>query len=161
MRDSIIGLALAWAGLTPVMCKAQTEIAPDHYEMTNVEPFAQPTNAATANGGSMQKQIGGGGGGNDDQRRANIYYHSAPPGASTRARTARARSWRTESERIDRLWKQISVKLNDLSARFLAAWVGASTDGQGVRLQEFAHSVPRDAMWSSTTRIPAVGYPKK
>ena len=100
--------------------------------MTNVEPFAQPTSAVTANGRSMQKQIGGGGGGNDDQSRANIF-HSASPRGLTLARTLGVRSWGTESEGIDRVWKQISVKLNDLLfgervARFLAAWVSMSAN---------------------------------
>lgn len=71
-----IGSALAWAALTPIMCQAQTEVSPDHFEMTNVEPFVQPTNAVTANGESVQKQIGDWGEGNDDQRRASIF-HSA------------------------------------------------------------------------------------
>jgi hypothetical protein len=86
-----IGSALAWAALTPIMCQAQSEVSPDHFEMTNVEPFVQPLNAATANGGSVQKQIGGEGEGNDDQRRASIF-HSASFSGSKRAATVFAPS---------------------------------------------------------------------
>jgi hypothetical protein len=127
-----IGSALAWAALTPIMCQAQAEVSPDHFEMTNVEPFVQPTNAVTANGGSVQKQIGGGGGGNIDQRRASIF-HSASLSGSKRAPTLRARIWGSECERIDRAWKQLNAKLNgvlfgEAAARFLAAWLRVSAN---------------------------------
>lgn len=54
-----IGSALVWAALTPVMCRAQAEIAPDQFEMTNVEPFTQPASAVTSNRDSAQGQMGG------------------------------------------------------------------------------------------------------
>lgn len=54
-----IGSALAWAALTPVMCRAQAEIAPDHFEMTNVEPLTQPTNAVTPNAAPARRQMSG------------------------------------------------------------------------------------------------------
>ena len=99
-----IGAALAWAALTPIRCQAQTEVSPDHFEMTNVEPFAQPTNAATANGGSVQKQIGGGGArehlpfGFLQRMEACTYPESTHLG--------------TECGRIDRPWKKLNAKLN-------------------------------------------------
>ncbi len=130
MKSSVlfaIGSALVWAAVTPIMCQAQTEIVPDDFEMTNVVPFAQPTNALTANSGSLQRQIIGGDSGNEDQTRADIFP-SASLSGSTRARTLAARSWGTEYEPIARAWKQLSVKLNaflfgQAGARSLAAWV--------------------------------------
>jgi hypothetical protein len=45
----VTGCMLVWAASQPAPCRAQSEIDPDHFEMTSVEPFPQPVNAGTAN----------------------------------------------------------------------------------------------------------------
>jgi len=40
---------LVWAALQPAPIQAQSEVSPDHFEMTNVEPLAQPAHTDSAN----------------------------------------------------------------------------------------------------------------
>jgi len=61
----MIGLGLVGAALMPATCRAQSEIDPDHFEMTNVEPIGQPNHSATVNLGREQKQVTNGMSGHD------------------------------------------------------------------------------------------------
>ena len=54
----LLGSLAAWIAFTPAPCRAQSEIAPDHFNATNVELFGQPSNAFAENRGPKQKQIG-------------------------------------------------------------------------------------------------------
>lgn len=63
----MIGLGLVGAALMPATCRAQSEIDPDHFEMTNVDPIPQPTNI-----GPEQTQTGVEGRENYDQRCSNF-----------------------------------------------------------------------------------------
>ena len=63
----MIGLVLVGAALMPATCRAQSEVDPDHFEMTNVDPIPQPTNI-----GPEQTQTGVEGRENYDQRCSNF-----------------------------------------------------------------------------------------
>jgi len=63
----VIGLVLVGAALMPATCRAQSEVDPDHFEMTNVDPIPQPTNI-----GPEQTQTGVEGRENYDQRCSNF-----------------------------------------------------------------------------------------
>jgi hypothetical protein len=74
MRSSIqlaAGFILLCAALMPARIRAQSEIAPDHFEMTNVEPIPQPTNTVTANECPRPMQISAENAGSEDQGVAN------------------------------------------------------------------------------------------
>jgi hypothetical protein len=74
MRSSIqpaAGFILLCAALMPARSLAQSEIAADHFEMTNVEPIPQPTNTATANDCPRPMQISTDNAGSEDQGVAN------------------------------------------------------------------------------------------
>lgn len=69
MRSSIllpVGLAAAWVALTPVPCRAQFEIAPDHFEMKNVEAISPSKSNIATNHNPRRRQIPGEGRGNDN-----------------------------------------------------------------------------------------------
>lgn len=73
MKSSIlfaVGFALAWVAMTPATCRALAEIAPDHFEMENVEPVSQTTNALAVNGKPAQIRIG-------DEWRGNSIHNCA------------------------------------------------------------------------------------
>jgi len=53
----MIGLGLVGAALMPATCRAQSEIDPDHFEMTNVEPIDRPSETARVNLGREQEQV--------------------------------------------------------------------------------------------------------
>jgi len=60
MKLSILlagSVALAWAAVSPNVCRAQFEVAPDHFEMANVEPFVQATAAGAMHRGSEQAHL--------------------------------------------------------------------------------------------------------
>lgn len=123
MKSSIlfsVGFAVAWVALTPATCRAQAEIDPDHFEMKNVEPVSQPTNALAVNGKPAEKGIGVEGRGNSihdcDSRKAPgndkpkgrfaIAINSCRSGASQPSKRV---------NRVERIWKQARVKVNSPS----------------------------------------------
>lgn len=72
MKSSLlfaVGFAVAWAALTPATCRAQAEIAPDHFEMINVAPFSHP-NAQAMNAKPVEIRIG-------HERRGNSIHNCA------------------------------------------------------------------------------------
>src|SRR6516165_2946247 len=74
MRSSIqlaAGFILLCVALMPARSRAQSEIAPDQFEMTNVEPIPQPTNTAAANDCPRPMQISTENAGSEDQGVAN------------------------------------------------------------------------------------------
>jgi len=54
----VVGSLAAWMAFTPATCRAQAEIAPDHFGATNVELFGQPFNTISQNRTLNQKQAG-------------------------------------------------------------------------------------------------------
>ena len=43
----VAACALVWSAWKPATCRAQAEVSPDHFELTNVEPFSQPVNGTS------------------------------------------------------------------------------------------------------------------
>ena len=75
MKSSMLfaaGLVAAWVAFTPAPCRAQFEIAPDHFEMINVEPITQITKTIAANGDPGKRQIPDEGRGGNNHGRASF-----------------------------------------------------------------------------------------
>jgi len=53
---SVVGSLAVWMAFTPATCRAQSEVAPDHFDATGVELFERPANTVTENSGPKQKQ---------------------------------------------------------------------------------------------------------
>jgi hypothetical protein len=135
----IVGLALTCAAFMPATCKAQSEIAPDHFELTNVEPFTRAASTTTANHDPEQKKM--------DSRTETTYdqiYSSLRTSEKDKPKEAHlqfnflgfpieidackhseiARLWK-RAQAVERLWKQIGAQLNDFlfgeeAVRFLS-----------------------------------------
>jgi len=122
-----VGFVLAWAALTPMTCRAQSEIAPDHFEMTNVEPIPQPTNIAPA-----QIQTGGEGRGNYDQRCSNFktLQNGEVKGTHLQfdllgfaividaSKYGEIADFSNQVQAVERIWKQVGTYLSPLRALF-------------------------------------------
>ena len=52
----VVGSLAVWMAFTPATCRAQSEVAPDHFDATGVELFERPANTVAENSGPKQKQ---------------------------------------------------------------------------------------------------------
>ena len=120
-----VGLAASWVAFTPAPCRAQFEIAPDHFEMINVEPISKITNGIAANRDLRQRQILDEGRGNNNHS----FGGCRAPGKDE-SKDARLQfdlfgfavvfaAWKYDAtqppraiQAIERIWKQARAKLN-------------------------------------------------
>ena len=123
MKSSIlfaVAFAAAWVALTPATCRAQAEIAPDHFEMKNVEPVSR-TNSLALNGKPAQLRMGDEGRGNSIH---NCASRKAPGsdkskgGFSSAINSCRSAGSQPSKpvQAVARTWKQAKVKVNSSSS---------------------------------------------
>jgi len=124
----MIGLGLVGAALMPATCRAQSEIDPDHFEMTNVEPIDRPSQTATVNLGREQKQVTNGMAGYDhlcttptaleedesaDARfKFKLFGFTVVIEGNKHAKITEIRNRLNTAERV---WKQLVAKLEQLA----------------------------------------------
>jgi hypothetical protein len=129
MKSSVliaVGVALAWFA-SPVACRAQSEVAPDHFEMTGVEPFAHAA-PVTAQRGMQQRHLRAGVQ-TSDQNRASLNtlqkassqemrLQFEPPAATTKADVRNSAAAKSQTRQaIERLWTRAVATLRGLWPR--------------------------------------------
>ena len=130
MKSSIlfaVGFAVACGALIPVPCRAQAEIAPDHFEMTDVEPVSQ--NTVAVNGDRAQTQIRDEGrensnhscassqaSGNDKSKSVHLQFDLLGFAIAIDACKYDATQPSKLVQAVERIWKQARVKLNYFSS---------------------------------------------
>ena len=117
----MIGLVLVGAALMPATCRAQSEVDPDHFEMTNVDPILQATNI-----GPEQTQPGVEGRGNYDQGCSNFktlqngevkgtHFQFDLLGFSIvieACKYGEIAHFSNQVQAVQRVWKQVGTMLN-------------------------------------------------
>jgi len=120
-----VGLAASWVAFTPAPCRAQFEIAPDHFEMINVEPNSKITSSIAANRDLRQRQILDEGQGNNNHSFAGCRVPGKDESKDVGlqfdlfASAIVFAAWKYDAtqppravQAIERIWKQARVKLN-------------------------------------------------
>ena len=79
----VVACLLIWSACRPATCRAQAEVSPDHFELTNVEPLSQPVSGVTGNAEEHVRR-GGAAGSSVSSSGTTLSPKSASPGLSSK-----------------------------------------------------------------------------